>query len=88
MWMSEARSAIAWLMRRFTILTIGPSSTAAAARSISARSSSIAIEASDAIACTDWSRRLYLRMAASMSLAVATTGCTSRPVSRENVSEL
>ena len=81
MWMSEARSPMAWLISRFTILTIGPSSTADGQplrvelvvlgggrppRHDSSR--------------TDSSRWLYLRIAASMSAAVATTGWTSIPV--------
>ena len=80
MWMSEARSVMAWVIRRFTILTMGPSSTAAAACSSSLRSCSAVAEASEAICWTDSSIRLYLRMAPSMSAAVATTGCTSMPV--------
>ena len=53
MWMSEARSARAWVMRRLTILTIGPSSTAAAALSMVAMSSSAAWAASVATSWTD-----------------------------------
>ncbi len=77
-WMSEARSARAWLIRRFTILTMGPSSTATATSS--SLPSSACSDAALVSCSTDSSKWLYLRTAASMSTAVATTGWTSRPV--------
>ncbi len=76
---SEARSATAWVMIAFTSLTIGASSRAASI-SASLSSPSMALAASLDRASIWSPMPLYLEMACSTSLAVATTGWTSRLV--------
>ena len=76
-WTSEARSPTAWVMIALTSLTIGASSSAA---SRSASSPSVCSAAMLAMASTWESMPAYFWIARSTSFAVATTGCTSRPV--------
>ena len=79
MWMSEARSATAWVIMRLTSLTMGASSTTSLmlARSSSASNS---LDAWDETSWASVSRRWNLSMAASMEARVATTTLTSAPV--------
>ena len=78
-WMSDARSATAWAMRRLTNLTMGASSTASrvTASSSSSASSSAAIWATSS---TSASRRWKRSMASDSWVRVATTIVTSAPV--------
>ena len=78
MWMSEARSSTALVSTMCTSLTMGASSTAASAASM--ETSSCCSIASAVRASTEPSSCPYLRMAAMMSAAVATTGWMSRAV--------
>src|SRR5664280_743897 len=77
MWMSEARSLIAWVMSRLTNLTIGASSTISLtwARSSSCSPASIDVVSSSSSSSPRWNRSI----AAATSALVATTGRTSRP---------
>ncbi len=79
MWMSEARSAIAWVMRRLTSLTMGDSSVISRTldRSVSA---SKVLEASADMFSASLSRRWYLATAARIDARVATAIRISAPV--------
>src|SRR5450756_2227753 len=80
MWMSDARSWIAWLMRRLTKRTIGASSSTNSPtldRSPSTFSVSSKEDWRSSISLSD---RQYRSMAWSRSSRVATTGCTWIPV--------
>jgi hypothetical protein len=72
MWMSEARSWMAWRMSRLASLTIGASSVAAVTW-LSSSVSSASSTASEVTSSTSPSRRWCLSMAAAMAARVATT---------------
>ena len=79
MWMSDARSATAWLIRRLTSLTIGASSVTSLTRERSS-SASISLAAKAETSSALPSMRWCLSRASRIAPRVATTVLTSAPV--------